>query len=99
VHERYCQKHQRAERERHHAQRQRQKAAGGEQFEPREVFDRDGWRCGICGTAVNQALRYPHPMSASLDHVVPLALGGKHARANTRLAHLSCNLRKGGRTA
>ena len=36
-------------------------------------------------------------MSATLDHVIPLAKGGAHARANVRCAHLICNLRKGDR--
>lgn len=30
-------------------------------------------------------------MSASLDHILPLSLGGAHSMANVQLAHLSCN--------
>ena len=53
-----------------------------------KVFERDGWKCHICGKKVNKRLKHPHPMSASLDHIVPLAKGGKHERRNTALAHM-----------
>lgn len=71
--------------------RQRAKHYGVE-YEPirrRRVYDRDGWCCGIiCRQPVDPALRYPDPMSASLDHVVPLSRGGPHTYANVQLAHL-----------
>lgn len=43
-------------------------------------------------------LVYPNPLSASLDHVVPLAWGGEHTAANVQLAHLKCNVAKGARS-
>jgi hypothetical protein len=55
------------------------------------VYERDHWVCGICDEPVDQTLRFPHPMSASLDHVVPLAHRGAHDEANLQLAHLICN--------
>jgi hypothetical protein len=61
------------------------------------IYDRDAWRCGVCGKRVDKALTYPHPMSASLDHIVPLAHSGTHTKANTQLAHLICNVRKSDR--
>lgn len=71
-----------------------------EDFTDREIYDRDGWRCRIsgCGKRVRQELRWPHPMSASLDHIVPLTVAGaSHTRRNVRLAHLVCNTRRGNR--
>lgn len=68
-----------------------------EVFEPIEIFERDEWICGICEESVDGALAFPHPMSKSLDHIQPIALGGDHSRANTQLAHLRCNIRKGAR--
>jgi 5-methylcytosine-specific restriction endonuclease McrA len=38
-------------------------------------------------------------MSPTLDHVVPLVAGGLHDPANVRLAHLTCNSRKGAKAA
>jgi hypothetical protein len=59
------------------------------------IFRRDGWICGICGEAVDQNLRWPDPMSASLDHIVPLSLGGHHVALNLQCSHLACNVAKG----
>lgn len=72
-------------------------AAKTEQFTNPEIFERDGWRCGICGKKVNKSLAYPNPLSPSLDHVVPLSRGGDHVKANVRLAHLTCNVVRGNR--
>lgn len=60
----------------------------------RRVFNRDRWRCGICRNPVDKRLKYPHPRSASLDHIVPMSKGGGHTYLNTQCAHLDCNLRK-----
>jgi hypothetical protein len=69
----------------------RQRGVGYERFSRREIFGRDRWRCQICLKRINQRLQYPHPMSASLDHVIPLSQGGPHSRANVRASHLRCN--------
>lgn len=56
--------------------------------------------CGICGGVVDKSLRYPDPRSASVDHVVPLSRGGDLLdRLNLRLAHWSCNTKRGSRRA
>src|ERR1019366_8308524 len=57
----------------------------------RQVYERDGWMCGICHKPIDKALRYPDPMSASLDHVVPVSYGGEHTESNSQAAHLQCN--------
>jgi hypothetical protein len=59
---------------------------------------RDRWRCQLCGKKVDRTLRAPHPMSSSIDHIVPISAGGEHSYANTQLAHLGCNITKGHRT-
>lgn len=58
---------------------------------------RDRWRCGICGKKVNRGFRVPHPLAATLDHIVPMSLGGGHVRSNVHLAHFRCNTLKGNR--
>jgi hypothetical protein len=62
----------------------------------RLVFERDGWRCHLCGERINQRLAHPHPMSASLDHIIPISIPGSpgHVRTNVAASHLTCNLRK-----
>lgn len=60
-----------------------------------DVFDRDGWVCGICGKPVDPALEWPDPYCATLDHIKPLSLGGGHVWENVRLAHARCNAVRG----
>lgn len=76
------------------ARRARKLAAETEPVDRLEVFERDRWRCQLCRKKVDRRLAWPHPRSASLDHVVPLADGGSHTKANVQLAHLECNVRK-----
>jgi len=57
----------------------------------RNLFARDENRCQYCGR------RFPSP-ELSIDHVVPLSMGGTTAWANVVCACTSCNKRKGGRT-
>jgi hypothetical protein len=59
-----------------------------------EVAVRDRFRCGICHGRVAMKRAAPHPKSPSIDHVLPLSAGGDDTRANVRLAHFSCNVRK-----
>jgi 5-methylcytosine-specific restriction endonuclease McrA len=66
-----------------------------EKFTRTEIGERDGWICGICGEPVDRTLRFPDKMSPSLDHVIPLSLGGEHSPANSRIAHWICNVRRG----
>lgn len=58
--------------------------------------NRDKWVCGICNKKVNKRLRWPHKLSASHDHIIPLIKGGDHSWANAQLAHLTCNRKKWG---
>lgn len=60
-----------------------------------DVFERDNWTCWICGEAINPHLRGDNWWRATLDHVVPITLGGPHTWDNVRTAHLRCNQLKG----
>ena len=63
-----------------------------------KVFERDGWVCQLCGLPVDKSLKFPDRASATLDHIVPLALGGEHSMRNVQLAHFACNVGKSGRS-
>jgi hypothetical protein len=69
----------------------------------RMVFERDGWRCQLCGHAVlrkakrHKVTRRLHPRTASLDHIIPMSRGGPHVEQNCQCACLSCNVRKNAR--
>ncbi len=80
-----------------HRRRARERNALVETFADSEIFERDGWVCGLCFQRVDRRLKPPSPMRASLDHILPLAKGGKHARSNVQCSHWICNSRKGDR--
>lgn len=51
--------------------------------------------CGICGKPVDKSLKWPHPMSACVDHIIPLEKGGHPSDiSNLQLAHMCCNRAK-----
>ena len=51
--------------------------------------------CGICGREVDFAYKFPHPLSPTVDHIIPLSKGGHPSDlANLQLAHRCCNRQK-----
>lgn len=68
----------------------------------RSVFEKNKRRilktqevCGICGKPVDKSLRFPHPLSPCIDHIIPVDKGGHPSDlANLQLAHLCCNRAK-----
>lgn len=65
-----------------------------EKFKISEIFERDGYVCGICGYGVNKDLTGRHPFAASLDHIIPLNKGGTHTKDNVQCSHFKCNIQK-----
>lgn len=63
-----------------------------ERFKSAEIYERDNWTCLLCGLPVTK-------QTASLDHIISLAAGGPHTRANVQTAHRVCNSKKGARVA
>lgn len=67
-----------------------------------ELARREGERCYICGRKVDMKLASSDPMSATMDHFLPLIprngeVGGDNRSANIRLAHMKCNSQKNNR--
>ena len=56
-----------------------------------------GTHCAICGQPVDMSLRYPDPLSPTVEHLVPRSKGGTDDLSNLRVAHHTCNVRKGNR--
>lgn len=67
----------------------------GEYIDPIAVYERDGWQCGVCGEPIEPQLKWPHPNSVTLDHVVAVSKGGLHEAENLQAAHWMCNVLKG----
>ena len=54
--------------------------------------------CGICGKPVDKTLKYPHPLSPTVDHIIPVSKGGHPSDLNNlQLAHRCCNRAKSDR--
>lgn len=78
----------------HGNNRKRARKYGGT-YEPinrEKIFERDGYRCQICGKKTRRRkdgkVDNRHP---SLDHIVPLSLGGSHTKENVQCACFRCN--------
>ncbi|MEG1525687.1 MAG: HNH endonuclease signature motif containing protein [Clostridia bacterium] len=54
--------------------------------------------CGICGKPVDFSVKWPHPLSACVDHIIPIDKGGHPSDIdNLQLAHMCCNRQKSDR--
>ena len=63
-----------------------------ESVDPFKVFDRDGWRCRLCGIKTPKSKRGSYNNNApELDHIIPLSKGGAHSYLNTQCACRKCN--------
>lgn len=67
----------------------------GENFGIREIAERDNWTCHLCAEAVPDKPWDGDIDCGTLDHLIPVSAGGKHIRANVKLAHFMCNSLRG----
>lgn len=81
---------------RKHRGRARHHGVAYEAIDPVKVFDRDGWRCQVCGVKTPKAKRGTFaPNAPELDHRIPMALGGGHLWSNVQCCCRACNGAKG----
>lgn len=89
----------RAAKSKQKAVRRARARARSEPVDPLAVFERDGWRCQICGCKTPKRLRGTiDPRAPELDHIHSLALGGSHTWSNLQCACRACNVEKGARS-
>lgn len=60
-----------------------------------KLYERDGGICWICGGVCDKNAGPNSNNYPSVDHVIPIAHGGKDEWSNVRLAHRICNTLKG----
>lgn len=67
------------------------------------IFERDGWKCQLCGKPTDrdavapnggQSTKRESIWAPTIDHIVPYDCGGTHEPANVQCAHFICNSRK-----
>lgn len=67
-----------------------------ESIDPFDVFDRDKWRCHLCGINTLKSLRGTYEDRApELEHKIPLSRGGPHTWENVACSCRKCNQEKG----
>lgn len=92
----------RADRKRYGNKARKRARYYGVEYEPinvLRVFERDGWRCQICGKEAPQQRRGSrYPNAPELDHRTPLSRGGPHTYSNVQCVCRACNIRKGNRS-
>ena len=66
------------------------------------LIERDDGVCHICGGKIDKedysykdGYRVTGRSYPSIDHVIPIAMGGTHTWNNVKLAHMVCNAQKG----
>lgn len=74
--------------------RARERKAFVEDVDVMVLCEQQNRECWLCGGKIRLDKKSPHPKSLSLDHLVPLSLGGEHSYRNCAAAHLGCNSRK-----
>jgi len=73
-----------------------ERGVAADKIDPIAVFDRDKWKCKLCGTHTPRRLRGTYePNAPELDHVVPISLGGAHIWSNVQCSCRKCNGDKG----
>ena len=83
--------------EKRHSIRAKRRSAFVESVDPLRVYERDGWRCQLCGRPVRQDVKHPHPQAPVIDHILPISVGGTHEYRNVQTAHHLCNSSKSNR--
>lgn len=78
-----------------HRRRARRFGVDYEWIDKWEIFERDGWRCQLCGVATPRKNSGKLIDAApQLDHIVPVSKGGSHTALNVQCACRKCNLLK-----
>lgn len=85
-----------------HVRRARKYGCDYEPVDKLLVFERDGWRCQICGVPTPKSRQGTlHRNAPVLDHRIPLGGGwrGPHTYANCQCACRACNTEKSAKSA
>lgn len=64
----------------------------------RAIIKADQPPCHLCGQPIDYKAHHLDPLSFTIDHITPLALGGEDVLDNLAAAHRRCNRAKSAKT-
>ena len=73
----------------------RQGAQFGMRISADEIAVRDNFICHLCSQVVDMSLPRTFGFGGTVDHVIPISKGGLDVMENVKLAHWTCNRKKG----
>jgi hypothetical protein len=77
--------------------KRRSSAPRGERYVLADLIAAAEGICHLCAQPVDLSASGLNPFGPTIDHLVPLSLGGIDCRSNVALAHRICNTRRGNR--
>jgi len=63
----------------------------------RQLWEEQNGCCWWCGKEIDLYLDPNHPLAATIDHLIPVSVGGKDVLSNLVVAHRVCNEARGNR--
>lgn len=77
------------------ARKRLRRAGASEPYTLREIAERDGWVCHLCGRKVPDRKYAARDDDPTIDHLIPVSAGGDDIKSNVALAHNRCNWERG----
>lgn len=65
--------------------------ARGDDIDHLTLFNLCEWICFVCKEKIDPSKRFPDPMAATVEHIIPLKDGGSHTWDNVSCSHAECN--------
>jgi 5-methylcytosine-specific restriction endonuclease McrA len=93
----YCSECRRRRKQDTDARKSQRRRAAGHPVSLSEVVAARGQRCHICQRKINLNLSGRDLMGPTIDHILPVSMGGTNDLANLNIAHRVCNMRRGNR--
>lgn len=79
---------------RYYSPKRRAVYARGDKIDAFILFELFDWTCYLCKNPIDKRRRCPDWRAATVEHLMPISLGGTHTWDNVVPAHLKCNEQK-----
>jgi len=93
----FCDECRRRRKQDTNARKSQKRRAAGRPVGLSDVVAARGRKCHICHRQIDLNLSGRHPQGPSIDHILPVSMGGTNDLANLNIAHRVCNTRRGNR--